>query len=249
MPTGAGLTFDVDSIRFDRAMAAFEKLGIEAPKIVKDETRLLLAQVIRFTPPKTLAQGRGAVKRDIGRAIDNVNPDTFHSKRLATMIRTQDVNAMRDAVRRIPSMKDYTVERWNPEAQHEAKRDNRGRIQRNQKVMVLNEGKRLKKYFNLRAKAVGSAKAGYWPGLQAVGGAVPNWVAKHASKFGSVDAGKLNDSHAPRIRIQNFSEAARSQNDENHSVQSAVKMRARSMESKARRMILDAAKSGGLETH
>lgn len=249
MPLGAGLTFNVDSIRFDRAMAVLSR-EVEggAPKVVKDETKLLLQQVIRFTPPKTLAQGRAAVARDVQRAMTPLDDTKFTSKKIATAIRQKNVNAMRDIVRRIPSMRDYGVEEFDPIKLHQNKRDSRGRIQRNKKIFVLDK-KGWKRYAKATQKHVGSAKAGYWPGLQAVGGTVPSWVSRHSGIFGGVDAGKLYDPHSPRIRITNHSRAAISQEQQTHSVESAVRMRARSMEGKFRHLIAEKARLAGLEVH
>lgn len=246
MPRGNGLTFDVDSLRFDRAMTAFStKFGIASADIVKTETRLLLQQIIKFTPPKTRAQGRQAVARDIGRAMNPLDASTFTSKKIAAFIRKKDVNSMREIVRRVPRWKNYTVEEFDPRRLHEEKRDSRGRIQRSKNVFVLDK-KGWKKYVRRKQQNVGSGKAGWWPGLQAVGGAVPSYIARQASRFGVVDMSKANNKHSPHIRVMNFSTSAISQNDQNHTVQSAVRMRARSMESHIKRMASEIAKSSGL---
>jgi len=248
MPTGSGFTFNIDSIRFDKAMAAFRSLGIESKVIVKDETRFLVKQVIKFTPPKTLAQGRKAVARDIKNAMEPLDDTKFTSKKISMLIRNKDVNSMREVVRRIPTMKASTVEEFDPVRLHERRRDSRGRVQRSKGVFVLDK-KGWKKYVSKKQKNVGSAKAGWWPSLAAVGGSVPSWVSRHSNRFGSVDTSRLESNTSPRIRIQNFSTAANSQNQQNHQVESAVRMRARSMEGKARHMVEQAAKAGGLTVH
>ena len=45
---------------------------------------------VRFTPPKTLAQGRKAVARDIQRAVRPLRPADFRSHRIRKLIRKRD---------------------------------------------------------------------------------------------------------------------------------------------------------------
>lgn len=247
-----GSTFawvDVENEKFDVAIRKFvTDLGLAAPDVVKEETRLLLAQCIKFMPPKTYSQGRKAVSRDIKRSMASLDETRFRSKRIANLIRKNDVNAVREIVRRCPAMRDFDVQEFDPQKLHEDKRDNRGRIRKFQKILVLKRGK-VKSYIRARQRSVGSAKAGFWPGLQAVGGAVPAYIAKHASKYGSVDISKLASKTDSQVRITNYSKAAVSDNEFEHVVESAVKMRGRSMESKFRRMVKEKAEAAGLSAH
>lgn len=249
MPRGADLTFDVDSVRFDRALRSFvEELGWDSEKAVKENTRLLILQIIKFTPPKTYSQGIKAVERDINRAMTVLDPDKWRSPKIRDIIRRKDLNALREMVRRIPAISDYKVENFDPQRLHESKRDRRGRIQRSKKVFVVDKAGH-KAYVKHKKGNVGSAKAGWYPGLVASGGTAPNFIAKHSSNFGDADVNDLRDKRNPRIRVRNFSVAAQSLNAQNHTVNSAVRMRARVMENNVKHLIEKAANHAGLPHH
>ena len=65
----------IDTTALDAKLASLRAalIGAGQPgdmgKIIKDESRLLAQQIIRFTPPKNQAQGRGAVQRALVKVV------------------------------------------------------------------------------------------------------------------------------------------------------------------------------------
>ena len=77
-------------------------MGTLLPKALRGEGRQLASRLVRFTPPKTLSQGRKAVARDIRRAVLPLRPGDFDSKRIRQLIRKRDYSGLGSRVRQLP---------------------------------------------------------------------------------------------------------------------------------------------------
>ena len=70
------LSVKIDTVRYRNDLNQFvEKLNADAQILLKEEMRLLLRDISRLTPPKTLAQGRKAVAGDVSRAVGSLDPE------------------------------------------------------------------------------------------------------------------------------------------------------------------------------
>src|SRR5262245_42876250 len=95
----AMITVQIDDSNFRRHLARFiDELGLEPIDVIRDQTRLLLRQIISFSPPKTLAQGRKAVAGDIRRSMAPIILDDFHlprmHKRVAELAQRDDAGGL-----------------------------------------------------------------------------------------------------------------------------------------------------------
>lgn len=183
---------NVDLTGLDRAILRYvEELGIEGAKVVKNTGRLLAAELLRLTPPKSYAQGRAAVERDINRAMWSLDPAKIHNKVLRTAVQDQEfdvVQAFLNALQRTGksgAFAGYRLEHFSPEL-HRRARDRRGRVQRSQKIIVLERAEH-KRYVKEIQGHVGSTKFGWGIGAQRLGVNVPSWVLGHNPALGSYE--------------------------------------------------------------
>jgi hypothetical protein len=88
-------TVDIEYQEYAQAFSEFiRERGALLPKALRGEGRQLASRLVRFTPPKTLAQGRKAVARDIRRAVLPLRPADFDSKRIRQLIRKRDYSGL-----------------------------------------------------------------------------------------------------------------------------------------------------------
>ena len=161
---------------------------------IRAEARLLGQMLIRLTPPNSQAQGRAAVKRDIGYIADGISDSFFHHmagrhgmRDVQQTIRTADGSAkmfvdwgeMCDDFSRL---KQY----------HRSQRTRRGRVNRGSRIHVTPERWEVKnalvvprslkdRYVQYEQGFVGAAKGGWAVGTIALGGRAPAWVSRHAN--------------------------------------------------------------------
>lgn len=199
----------------------------DAAGVLRQQGRLLFTSVMKLTPPKTLSQGRAAVKRDV---VKTVRPIT------ASKIRNQ---AMRDWYERVKG--DKTSDAWRqfiaaafgPAAVvvpfspslHQDNRDRRGRAKRTHYVTL--QAPRVARYIRERQQLVGSAKGGWVSAIKALGGAAPAWASRWATKGSFKD--NLNSAISAFIEGKNASEWA-SGGDEDRIIDIAMGIRARAIE-------------------
>ena len=258
------LTATVDATRFNDQMARLKdaligagKMG-DAATVVQDEARRFVQTVMRFTPPKTLAQGRKAVARDIRRAMTPVEPKMFTSPKLRDRVReilsegefkkeltvarrSKRTSAYAQLVELMDSAggwKKWRVERFDSKL-HTKVRDNRGRVQRAKRVLVM-EANLHKKYVADVQKRVGTMKSGWAPALRSLGGAneIPSWVARHTNNPGFV-VNNIADSAVPSVTIGN---TAKGVGQLRHFVQGALDARANAMGKRIRLILSGYAK-------
>lgn len=240
------MTFTIDDSKFRAQLARFvDELGLEAKDVVRDQTRLLLKQVIAFTPPKTLAQGRAAVARDIKRSMTPINLDFFPNARMRDRVEQlagkNDVTGLRDVFQTSTSWRNWRVEPFSPSL-HTGDRDRNGRVRKNRMVFIPETvGGQFAKYVATVQKFVGRLKAAWGPAYLAVGGTLPAWVARHASPRGSVQI-NFGDPQRPSIEFRNRAVGV---GHLRHPFASAMRFRAEGMRRDiARRLKLAAKKSG-----
>jgi hypothetical protein len=249
------LTFEINDSRFRHQLARFvDELGLEAKDVVKDQTRLLLKTVIAFTAPKSLAQGRKAVARDINRSMTPIDYTWFRDRRLADRLHTLeqrgDAQGAQDTLRAIGGWGAWRVLPFSPSL-HTSARDNRGRVTRTQRTFVLQPESRnsrgaiaigpWSKYVATVQKRVGQLKAAWAPAYFAVGGTLPAWIANQSYIRGSVDV-KFSDPQRPSIEFRNF---AKGVGQLRHFFEGAFRTRAEAMRRDIARRLKIASKNAG----
>ena len=177
-------------------------LKIDAPIAVANESRLFLKQLIKFTPPKSQAQGRVAVARDIRRAMVPLRPDSFgDDKGIVKMIRKNDIDGFNAFLKNTPNHKNWKAAEFDA-TWHKSARKSRGRVISQQKIFVLNKVAAWKRYVRKIQLRVGRMKSAWAETYVKLGGRVPAWINRHigkASGWGKIELG----GHFPKVTINN----------------------------------------------
>lgn len=249
------LTFELDASELTRKMNRYvDELGLSGKEVVRDQTRLLLKQVIAFTPPKTLAQGRAAVARDIRRSMSPIVLDMFPLDRMRDrveeLVEKQDVTGLRAVFANSTSWNKWRVEHFS-ETLHTFARDRRGRVRQNRFIFITEATEarknsaqsQLRRYVAKVQGFVGRLKAAWGPAYLAVGGTLPAWVARHSAVRGTVDV-NFGNPQRPSIELRNFAAGV---SQLIHPVQSAMRTRSKAMASDLKRKLREAANKAGLK--
>lgn len=211
--------------------ASLERLrGIvrtDAEDVIRQQGRLLFSSVLKLTPPKTLAQGRAAVKRDIEQTVRPIK---------ASKIRDASMRAWYERVKGDKNSEDWSkfvaaaygkaavVVPFSPEL-HQKNRDRRGRAKRTHYVTL--QVSKEAKYIRERQQLVGSGKGGWVAAIKALGGSAPAWATRWAAKGNFRD--NLRSNVSAYIEGKNFSEWA-SGGDEDRIIDIASGIRSRAID-------------------
>jgi hypothetical protein len=201
------LSLDSNAENYSRALREFIQFyGIEIPKALRYQSRLLAQEFIRKTPAKTRAQGRNAAQRDIQRAVRPLRARDFKSKDIRALIRKRDYKALEIVFSRFAAssgLSNVSVVPFDPKL-HQQARDRRGRVQ-SFKRKVTPDTDALKNYIAQIKTHVGQAKGGWAAALIALGGKPAAWIAQHA-EAGSIE--DYSESIRGYIQLTNHSEWA-----------------------------------------
>lgn len=181
------LTVDIDLNLLSGQMERFvRELGADGPTVVKDTGRLLLLQLIKITPPKTLKQGRAAIKRDLINALGNVDERKIRMPALKDALRKGDVAATNAILRNLKKSALGNLHAMTfAENLHTGRRNARGRVRRSTGVLALPPAA-ARAYMTRVQKRSGQAKGAWVPALRVVGGTAPAWITRHGGRFGDV---------------------------------------------------------------
>ena len=242
------LTLQIESTRWRmQAQKMIATLGVDQRTFLRDQFRLLLDQIGKFTPPNFLAQGRKRVKADIAKIAQPFDDAKFHSKRLAEIIRTGDHRAF--AAFAIRAKKDWPLVRTSHlPSLHAAARDNRGRVRRSVKppfIIGRADATAFRRYVAAKQSKVGLARSGWAPALLAVGGTVPDWVARHGLAHGAVED-RTSDPTNPTLTARNRTPWASRRDEGERILANALASRRRAMETNLRALVRAAAQKSGL---
>lgn len=246
---------------FNRQMAGLLRMvETDMPDEVRKQGRLWGERVMKFTPPKNLAQGRRAVKRDLHRFLIVREQGflefivrEFGSKDIDTSLRTSEGQQ-------------YDI-RWDEivlngnviPARHLAARDARGRIPRRFSgngtgTSWTTQGKLVvpaavfNQFLKQKQANVGYAKSGWATGVLALGGKVPKWVGRHIAKGQGRYRDLTGNGQNPMFEFVNLSPWATNRNEGQRIMRAATASRARAMQSDLRRRIKNAARVQGIST-
>ena len=256
------LSITIDDSRFRAQLARFvDELGQDAREVVRGQTRLLLKQVIGFTPPKTLAQGRAAIGRDITRSMTPILLEDFPNakmrERVKELAEKQDIAGLKSFLANTKSWRNWRVEPFSPSL-HTSARNKRGRVTRSQRVFIPELARKSGRQFRSTSRAsawnkymatmqgfAGRLKAAWGPAYEAVGGALPSWVKRHASPRGSV-AVHFGDPKRPAIEFRN---GAVGVGQLINPFRAAMRIRAKALAGDISRKLRDAKKTAGVKRH
>jgi hypothetical protein len=186
----ADITVSLDLALFDRAVLRFNQdLGLSLPAAVKRAARQLDEELVRLTPPKSQAQGRKAVKRDIGRAMQLLDPAKIRNKVLQQAVQDQEfdvVAAFLSNSRKHGSggFANVRLEHFSREL-HQRVRNRRGRVGKSQGIVVL-ERSEYNRYVREVQGHVGSTKYAFGMAAKKLGASVPAWILKHSTVHGDI---------------------------------------------------------------
>ena len=219
------ITTRVDMAQFDRAVLRLvEDLGLSFPNAVKQSARLLNAELLRFTAPRSRAQGRAAVARDIANAMWLLDPKKIHNETLRQAVLDEDIDAVQKFLTFAgKQFRTYQVRAFD-RLLHQSKRDRRGRVQRSQRIIVL-ERPEYNRYVREIQGHVGALKFGWAISGRRLGVAIPAWVMGHSERQGDYDE-NLNPK-TPTIAMTNRAPGV--QNIDRGFVQRMVDRRTRAM--------------------
>lgn len=209
-----GATISISTAVWEKKVAEYvAATGKTMKEALDEEFPLLLRKVMDFTPPfKTkgrpgasdLSVGRAAVAFDIYKTMRPFNPAEIRSPSLKKIVETKDVAAFNAfaAKAKSPLLQGATAIAFTPN-EHLRQRNARGRVtgRSRNKVVLGSDVALLKKYVAEVQGNVGTAKAGWRPAMDLVGGTVPGYV-KRQKVFGAV-IDKRDDPNNPSLTAIN----------------------------------------------
>lgn len=188
----------VDRARWKRELDEFERrTGLDRQWVLRDQFRMLINDLVRFTPPKNQKQGRGAVERDLLKLFvpltDSMTISTVNlgGSALTRIEDTSDgsVHGVEKSLYRpsasIPAMRAY----------HSRYRNRRGNVSRSRQIRQQGNWTMVDKMhvsqraFNAYRKEVwghiGRLKAGWLAAVYRFGGKAGKFVTRHGTTEGS----------------------------------------------------------------
>jgi hypothetical protein len=231
-------TVQVDSREFQDAIRRYVKeTGATLPVVLRKQSRLLFGRIIQRTYPRTRAEGRRAVARDIQRAVEPMKASSWDSKRIRKLIRERDYAGLQAAMEEMKPVYRAKVVQFDPRLHHES-RDSRGRVRPT--GFVSPDADEIRAYIRRTQENVGRAKGGFAAAMVASGGSPPDWVRRWQKAGLVVD--RLRDPAAPLIESENRSEWAE-HGDDDRIVAEAIRGRTQDMLVDLRKTLERAAKA------
>lgn len=220
------ITVDSNLEQYQNAVTQYiQRLRKDPAKAVRFQMGKLVARVAKLTPPRSLAQGRRAVKRDIINAVRPVDDllktgGLYDKPSIRKMIRRRNHDEIDRFFTRIKSR--YTIERFSPTL-HERMRDRRGRVQTDKRVLTA-DVQQLREYITKKQGHVGMGRGGWVSALKKLRQAAPAWAARWAIAGDFED--RLENPVFSYVKSQNNSPWA-SRGDDERIVSTSLESRAR----------------------
>jgi hypothetical protein len=235
-PVPVSPLFQLNQARYRDGLNQFvNRLGADAQLLLKEEMRLLLREVVRFTPPKTYKQGRNAVGSDLAKNAAPLDPDKIEWPALAKLVRKRDLAGIQALTNNVSkgfwARRKLLTSESQIAAEHKRNRTRYGRIRTDKRNMAMLAV--WNRYTRDVQSRVGFAKAGWVTAAKAVGLPMPSWVTRLA---GAAGGGYV----APTINrpvIEAINRSTKIPNYEQNVVHAAVRSRAMSIESELKRIL------------
>lgn len=232
--------------------------GREAGEVVRQEGKLFVQDAMRMTPPFSTGPsteslnlqrktGENAVERDIRKVFQKIDPGKVRDRRirkdLERAIRKRDFAGIKIILQYLKLPVADVLREADP-AIHDAKRDRRGRVQRNKnKVWILNEPS-LNRLIRGKKSHVGKAKAGWADAARGLGLNLPGWITRHSSPGEFKD--KTKDPVRPSIVVGNAVEYIQAKGAQLNIINRALANRIRNMKAKLEKVARSGWKKKGL---
>lgn len=192
MSEASGITVDVAGFR-QQVNSFAVRYGLDARLVMLDQMRLWVGDLAKRTPPKTLAQGRAAVARDIGKVFEPLEVARA-TQAWAAALAKEGHTVYRKTARGLMKIDKQQLREATGQAMsaaHAAARDrNTGRVRVNRKTDQAWGGKTLVpradglRYIRSVQRHVGKLKAGWLPAAQRFGAKVPSFVRSQPVRMG-----------------------------------------------------------------
>jgi hypothetical protein len=240
---GAELEMDRGSLLdFERqALDLAQRTGRSGAEVLRDQTRLLIHDLMTFTPPfgrvpflegidKQFFIGKAAVRRDIRRVFRPVQTLRAWRQPVNGRVKRELERAVRRGdtatVARILSLQESRVLPRVTPALHQQARDGKGRVPASFRWYVVLDDRSVREYEEEVFTHIGRAKAGWETAARALGVPVPEWIGRHSTpgRFRQVEG-----PDGPSIEIANDVEYG-GDFDELQILEKALARRQRSME-------------------
>jgi len=211
--------------------------GQDASNIVRDEARLLLRSLIKYTPPKSLAQGRNAIAGDLMGSNALASKGIFfkiqdwmpisESKNMVTLFAKKDgaYGVVRHNYR--PGASQHELKQWH--VQYRSKKTGRtfrSKPEQSGRMFVLGrlaaKKASVNRYVLSVQRRVGRAKAAWAHSFKALGGKVPNWINRHLPTPKAIFINELNKPGFPFVILGSSAPGVRGLK---HIINSAVRVR------------------------
>lgn len=210
---------DVSDSRYNEQMAAlYDALAgsgraSDAATIVEDEARLWLKQAINFTPPRNKAQGENAIKTDLKKIFSVVHDDV--AQHIAAEWGTNNVDhwltSEVDGHRYNVVWDKLDVQGLGMDEYHANHRDSRGRAYSSTVKRSNNKWRApyvvsqsaFDAFYNKTKQLVGLMKSGWMRAYYEVGGKLPSWIQRQASRSMGGVVNELSVPGNPSITMSN----------------------------------------------
>lgn len=172
-----------DVVRYRNDLNGFVyKLGADSTQLLKEEMRLLLRDIERLTPPKTLAQGRKAIAGDLSRVAAPLDSSKIRFGPLSRAVAKKDQEAIKSITENMKrgffKGRRFLATVGELKDAHLAARNSRGRVRNDQRNMALVGV--WKKYTKEVQDRVAYTRAGWLAAAYGVGLQMSSWVTRHA---------------------------------------------------------------------
>jgi hypothetical protein len=232
------VTVKLDMRGLNGAINAYRReFNISADRALRTQGRLLAEQLIKFTPPRNMAQGKVAVRRDIASTMRPLYKAKGANGRYFFFKNGKSYTVPKDSApgtKVLAISNDGSLQQIDFEPTlgghevsfvHQARRGAWGRALKTQARVPAGVARNEYKAEMKKSEGmVGQARGGWAAGVIKFGGNVPAWIRKHLS------AGRaVYNRHAtrPSILLENFSQWAKHDQNTNRVLQNAIKSRIR----------------------
>jgi hypothetical protein len=171
--------------------------------LVKQEARLFVRDVVKFTPPASAGtfgmqakkQGEAAVARDIARIygtaskayVDMALRDKRAAQAFWKAIQANDLVKAREIMQKIGGARysgTRSIAPFDGGVMHERFR-RRGKVERDRVMMLVTDTKQLQAYVKKMQGQVGLLASGWVRAARKLGQSLPAWVTRHGDRRGA----------------------------------------------------------------
>lgn len=181
------ITFEANTALLeDRLHVLARQIRVAPGVVIKEEARGITRQIIALTPPRNLAQGRAAVKRDVGRVFSALKPEAIRWPALRAAVTKRDDALVGLLLGKAKSRVAFTSSPADLKNAHLRRRTRFGRV--GGKAELATYAREGARYLRDVQSRVGWARGAWVAGLIASGDRAPKWYSRHADKSGTARA-------------------------------------------------------------